>query len=332
MSMKVVFFEVQEWEKDILAKHHPDALITEEKLNQETAVKYQDAEVTSCFIYSSVTKKVLDLMPSLKCIATRSTGFDHIDVASCHEKKIVVSNVPEYGSVTVAEHTFGLILTLSRKLYQSINQARELNFDHAQIRGVDLFGKTLGIIGLGKIGKHILKIAQGFGMKVIVYNRSQDATLSQSLHFSYVNLDQLVSQSDFITLHLPLSKETMHIINKDIMMRFKRGSFLVNTARGGLVDTEALVMGLEKGILRGVALDVMEGEKDLNDEITVLTSEYKKEVDLKTLVLDHILMRHPNVIITPHNAFNSEEAITRIAFTTIGNIKSFISGIPINTV
>lgn len=330
--MNIVFFEVQEWEREILAKHHPDAKLTEEKLNQDTAAKYKDTEIASCFIYSSITKAVLDQMPNLKCIATRSTGFDHIDTAACHEKNILVSNVPEYGTATVAEHTFGLILTLTRKLYQSVNQARDLNFDHSQIRGVDLYGKTLGVIGLGKIGKHVLKIAQGFGMKVVVYNRSQDVSVAHSLKFSYATLDELVSQSDVVSLHLPLTKETTHIINKELMMKFKKGSFLVNTARGGLIDTEALVFGLDQGILRGVALDVMEGEKDLNEEITILTREYKKEVDLKTLVLDHILIRHPNVIITPHNAFNSEEAITRIVFTTIGNIKSFISGIPINEV
>lgn len=316
----VVFFEVQEWEKDALSKAFANATFVEEKLESANASSYQNAEIISCFIYSSLTKDVIDCMPKLTCIATRSTGFDHIDIAYCKSKNIHVSNVPEYGSNTVAEHTFALILSLTRKIYQSINQAKSLVFEHKEIRGIDLYGKTIGIIGLGKIGKQVLRIAKGFGMNVVVFSKSQDNTSSAGL-FSYTNLDTLLHTADIVTLHLPLTKETHHIINKDNILTFKKGSYLLNTARGGLVDTEAIVVGLEQDILEGVGLDVLEEEKELGEEVDILTSQFKKRVNLKNLVFNHILMNHPKVLITPHNAFNSKEALMRIVSTTIENMK-----------
>lgn len=269
---------------------------------------------------------VLDKLPNLKYIATRSTGYDHIDIAYCKSKNIVVTNVPEYGSNTVAEYTFALLLSLTRKIYQSVNQSKHLNFEHDQIRGVDLEGKTIGIIGLGKIGQHVLRIARGYGMKVMVYNRSQDQEVLKQYEFRYVDLDTLLQNSDIITLHLPLNDQTKHIINKENIMKFKKGSYLINTARGGLIETEAIMLGLDKGILEGVGLDVLEEEKELNEEVAILTSEYRSRVDLKNLIYDHILINHPKVLITPHNAFNSKEALLRITNTTIENIQSFLTG------
>jgi len=322
----VVFFEVQEWEKDALRKAFPDATFVEEKLESANASSYQNAEIISCFIYSSLTKDVIDHMIQLKCIATRSTGFDHIDVPYCKSKSIHVANVPEYGSNTVAEHTFALILSLTRKIYQSINQAKSLVFEHKEIRGIDLYGKTIGIIGIGKIGKQVLRIAKGFGMNVVVFSRSQDDKLSAELGFSYTNLDTLLHTADIVTLHLPLTKETHHIIDRNNILKFKKGSYLLNTARGGLVDTEAIVIGLEQEILEGVGLDVLEEEKELGEEVDILTSQFKKRVNLKNLVFNHILMNHPKVLITPHNAFNSKEALMRIVTTTIENIKGCLEG------
>jgi Lactate dehydrogenase and related dehydrogenases len=248
------------------------------------------------------------------------------------KKNITVCNVPEYGSRTVAEHTFALILTLTRKIYQSINQAKNFDFNHEKIRGIDLFGKTLGILGLGKIGKEMVKIAHGFGMKVLVYTRTKDETLAKNLGFSYKSLDELLSLSDIISLHLPLTDATKYIINKNNIEKIKKGAFLVNTARGGLVETEALVLGLKEGILAGAALDVLEGEKELMEEIEILTESYQKTTDLKTLILNHILVNQPNVIITPHNAFNTKEALFRILETTIKNIQGFLNGETINVV
>jgi D-lactate dehydrogenase len=330
--MKIYFFEVASWEKELLEKNFPEAVLVEEKLTIDNVKNFSSAEIVSTFVYSQITKEVIDNLPNLKFIATRSTGFDHIDVEYCREKNIFVANVPEYGSRTVAEHTFALILTLTRKIYQSVNQAKNFDFNHENIRGIDLFGKTIGIVGIGKIGLEVAKIAKGFGMKILAFNRSKKEELAKELGFEYVDLPTLIKNSDVVSLHLPYTKETHHIINKQNIEFFKKGSFLINTARGGLVETEALVLGLEKGILSGVALDVLEGEKEIMDEIEVLTSHYKKDVDLKTLVLNHVLVNHPKVVITPHNAFNTKEALERITKTTIENIKAFLNQAPTNLV
>lgn len=331
-ELRTTFFEVQEWEKDQLRLAFPNAELVFEKLTAENVSKYNGTEIASCFIYSSIDKKTLDAMPRLKYIATRSTGYDHIDIDHCSQKKIVVSNVPEYGSNTVAEHTFALILSLTRKIYQSVNQAKSFNFDHSKIRGIDLEGKTIGIAGLGKIGEHVLRIAGGFGMNALVYNRSQNAELQKKYNFQYVDLGELLKHSDIISLHLPHNKQTNHIINKENILTMKKGSHLINTARGGLIETEAIVLGLERGILEGVALDVLEEEKEMSEEAAILTSEYRDKVNMQNLVYNHILMNHPKVLITPHNAFNSREALMRITHTTIENIKTYLSGSPINEV
>lgn len=329
--MKVVFFEVQPWEKDSLAQSFPQAVLTTDKLGLDTISICKDAEIISTFITSHLDKQVIDALPNLKFVATRSTGFDHVDCAYCKEKNIVVSNVPEYGSNTVAEQMFALLLSLTRKLQQAIEEAKNLEFDHKNLMGVDLNGKTLGIIGLGKIGTNVLKIAKGFGMNVLVYAHSQHEELKQQLGFDYATLDDLLAKSDVVTLHTPLTSETKHMINKENILKMKQNSFLINTARGGLIDTQAIVLGLEKSILAGVGLDVLEDENELDDEVSLLTNSQNVE-NLKSLLYDHVLLHHPKVIITPHNAFNSREAVQRITDMTIENIKAFSDGHPQNIV
>lgn len=329
--MRIVFFEVAHWEKDFISNLFPNAVLTDEVLDENTVDKYSDSEIISTFIYSKLNKQILEKLTDLKFIATRSTGFDHIDLNVCREKNILISNVPEYGSNTVAEHTFALILSLTRKIYQAINQTRNLDFDHAKLTGIDLMGKTLGIIGLGKIGENVLRIAVGFQMNVKVYTRHHEEKLLAEFPFEYVELDNLISTSDIVTLHLPLTAETQHIINNRNIMNFKKGSYLINTARGGLVETEAILKGIDRGILDGVGLDVLEEEEDLKEELAVMAAS-EKEKDLKTLVLNHVLINHPKVLITPHNAFNSVEAIERIDKTTKENIEGFVNNSPINLV
>lgn len=333
--MKTVIFETADWEKEFLQKNLQNAVFVQEELKVENSSSYSDAEIISIFISSKINKEILDKLPNLKLIVTRSTGFDHIDVDYCKSKNIVVSNIPEYGSSTVAEHTFALLLNLTRKIPQAIEQIQRLNFDHSQLKGVDLCDKTIGIIGLGKIGMNVLRIAQGFRMKVLVYARHPDQELAKKENFEYRELEILLNESDVITLHLPLTSETKHIINKDNIIKFKKGAYLINTARGGLIDTEAILVGLDKGILAGVGLDVLEEEDDLQEEVSLLTrfsGQGGQGIDFKTLLCDHILIRHPKVIVTPHNAFNSQEALERIIKVTIENIKSFIDGKAINTI
>src|SRR3990167_7886002 len=330
--MKIAFFEIEEWEKEFLKKSLQDAVLTDDELTVDNAPLYSDAEIISSFISSEINKDIIDKLPNLKLIVTRSTGFDHIDVDYCKSKNITVSNVPEYGSSTVAEHTFALLLNLTRKIPQAIEQIQKLNFDHSQLKGIDLCEKTIGIIGLGKIGQHVLRIAQGFGMKTISFSRHPDETLAQKLNFQYRDFNALLGESDVVTLHLPLTAETTHIINKDNILKFKRSSYLINTARGGLIETEAILLGLDQGILEGVGLDVLEEEDELHEEVSILTKASQQNINLKTLLYDHILIRHPKVIVTPHNAFNSQEALERIIQVTIENIQSFTDGKAINTV
>ncbi len=201
---------------------------------------------------------------------------------------------------------------------------KSLNFNHSALEGVDLHEKTIGVIGLGKIGLEVVKIAQGFGMRVLVYTRTPKPELASQYHFLECNLEELLRLSDIISLHVPYSPQTHHLINKDNILKIKPGAYLVNTARGGLIDSEAILLGLQKNILAGVGLDVLEGEKDLTEEIDILSSAFQKNQDFKTLALDHVLMNHPQVILTPHNAFNSREALLRILDVTQSNIQNFI--------
>lgn len=330
--MQIGFFEVEHWAVEKIKENFPTALITADKINSENVTAYAGMEVISTFIYSDLKKEVLEKLPNLKLIATRSTGWDHIDAEYCKNHTIAVSNVPIYGERTVAEHTFGLILTLTRKLYDSIEQTKRGNYSIVGLRGVDLCGKTIGVIGLGNIGTEVIKIAKGFDMKVQVYTRTQKPEIASQYGFTYADLPTLLSTSDVITLHILYTKETHHLINKENIMQFKKNSYLINTSRGGLIDSEAIFIGLEKEILAGVGLDVLEDELVLKEEAQLLSTEFRKQVNYESLVYDHLILRHPKVVVTPHNAFNSQEAIERILLTTIENITSFSQGTPQNAV
>ena len=330
--MKIGFFEVKKWETKRFRRSFPQAEIIKEELTEQNAHKFKDLEIISTFIYSRLDKKTLKQLPKLKFISTRSTGFDHIDLNYCKKNKIKVSNVPEYGSRTVAEFTFTLILALTRKLIPCIEQIKKLEFNPLDLKGIDLFGKTIGIIGLGKIGSEVLKIASGFGMKILVFNRSRRLELEKKYKFEYVDLKTLLKSSDIITLHLPLTPKTKHILNSKTLKYCKKGAFLINTARGGLIETQALLCALEDGTLSGAALDVLEEEDDLKEELEVLTGKEKGKLNYKELVLNHILLNHPKIIVTPHNAFNTKEALDRITITTIENINNFLKGLHKNKV
>ena len=254
-----------------------------------------------------------------------STGFDHIDINTARSKKIAVCNVPSYGENTVAEHAFALILGLTRKLFPSVKRVKEGVYDFHGLRGVDLSGKSLGVIGTGRIGSHVIKMAKGFDMNVLGYDPYPRTDLAASLGFKYVTLNNLLANSDVITLHVPLSKETHHLINKKNIKKIKPGAYIINTARGALIDPEALVLALQGKHISGAGLDVLEDENFIHDEESLMTSGCK-ECQLKTNLMNNILIDHPNTIITPHNAFNSEEALKRIIDTTVENIHAFAKG------
>jgi D-lactate dehydrogenase len=316
--MKIVFFGLEKDKQAVFsgAFTNADVSFYEEKLDENNVALAKDADAISVFVNCTVDKKVIDSIPNLKFIATRSTGFDHIDYEYAATKGIKVSNVPAYGSSTVAEFAFALLLTLSRKIREG-GQALKENGNYStpqNTQGFDLENKTIGIVGTGKIGKNIVKIAKGFNMNVLAYDLYPDMTFAAENNFIYKTLPEVLSGSDIVTLHAPYTKENHHLINKENISLFKKGAYLINTARGELIETEALVGALQNGTIAGAGLDVLEGEK-----------EFKKGDVIPMLQM-------PNVLMTPHIAFNTLEAETRIFQTTIDNIKGFINTAPINLV
>lgn len=330
--MNIAFFELEDWEQDFFSQHFPNAQYSSMPLDLQNVNQYTQTDILCTFIYSQITEEIIRSMPNLRCIATQSTGFDHIDLKAAQQRNILVSNVPEYGTRTVAEHTFALILALTKKLYVSINQSKQFDFSHNRIRTINLYQRTLGIIGLGKIGKEVVKIAHGFGMNVLIYTRTHDEAFAKEWGIRYAELNEVLENSDIVTLHIPYSKDTHHILNKENLNRCKKGAYIVNTSRGGLIETEALIQALENGTLAGAGLDVLEEEKNLTEELDILKTSLPERIDFKTLTMDHVLIHHPKVVVTPHNAFNSEEALQKILNTTVDNIKAFIEGHPINLV
>lgn len=327
--MKIGFFELEGWEKSAietqLAGH--DLFLSGDKVTALEMPDRRDFEVLSVFVNSRVDAAVLDAFPNLKYVITRSTGYDHIDLAECKKRGIPVSFVPGYGDNTVAEYAFGLMVNLTRKMYQSIDQIKETgSFNLTGMRGVDLAGKTLGVIGTGRIGKKMIKISKGFEMNVVAFDPFPDAKAAAELGYTYVPFEDLLKQSDVITLHCLYTPQTHHLINKTNINLLKKGSFLVNTARGPLVETEAITMAITQGILAGAAMDVLEEEGETKDELLHLAKGHPKEEELRTMILNHAMMKMPNVLITPHNAFNSQEALARILNFALGSITSFTKG------
>lgn len=336
---KIAFLETNDWEKEYL-KQFPQFLdsidIFEEKLSVENATKFKDYEIISCFINSKVSKEILEQLPNLKFIATRSTGFDHLDLKALKDKKILVANVPDYGSHTVAEYTFGLLLCLLRKIYTAYHRVRETgSFDLTGLKGKELFNKILGVVGTGRIGRNVIKIGNSFGMRIIAYDKYPDDELEQQLNFEYVDFEELLKQADVITFHVPYNAETYHLLNKDNIGLVKTGAYIINTSRGGVIETEALYQALKTGQIAGAALDVLEEEENIKEEQELLRASPNINLSaekLKTILLNHIFIDLDNVIITPHNAFNTEEALQNIIVTTIKNIDSYLKGKPINLV
>jgi D-lactate dehydrogenase len=288
-------------------------------------------EILIPFIHSKIGRAEIDMMPHLQLIATRSTGYDHIDLACTGERKIAVANVPGYGENAVAEYTFALMLTLTRKISVALTRAQHGDYALEGLRGCDLYGKTLGVIGTGAIGIHVIRIAKGFGMQVLAYDVSPNRHFSEVLGFSYGGLANLLSRSDIVTLHAPATPTTFHMLNRETLSQMKHGAFLINTARGSLVDVQALTWALETGILAGAGLDALEGEEFLQHEEELL-HEPEAEEKLKILAQQHILQQRSNVVITPHIAFNTKEALQRILDTTIENVREFSLGRPQNLV
>lgn len=324
---KIGFFGVKSWERPIIEKDIIDLPsagvgIFEDEIqnNLEMAKKY---DVISTFIYSQVTSEVIKQLPNLKMVATRSTGMDHIDCVECEKRKIQVANVPVYGSNTVAEYAIALLLAVAKKIVPAHQSVEEGEFSPDGLTGVDIYGKTLAVVGVGKIGQNVVRIARGLGMKVLGVERSADPLLAKKMGYRPVDLETALKEADFVTLHVPSIPETHHLINKKNIKLFKPGSILINTCRGSVVETEAIVWALNNKVLRGAGLDVTEDE-DKVENISMVTTKQPTKEDLQEVLSFHLLRDRDDVVFTPHNAFNTQEAIERIVKTTVENINQFI--------
>jgi D-lactate dehydrogenase len=332
--MKIHYFSGEPWEEafvnEKLTGHeivfHTGSLLAEPDLTDASA------EALSVFIDSKIGAAELERFPAVKLIATRSTGYDHIDVAAAAAKGVTVVTVPSYGENTVAEFAFALILSLSRRVPEAQELVRSGSFSPAKLRGFDLAGKTIGVIGCGHIGMHLIKMANGFGMKVLAFETRPDPAVAAANGFAFATLPELLAASDIVSLHVPYNEHTHHLLGKENISLMKKGAYLINTARGAVVDTEALVEALRSGALAGAGLDVVEEEGDMLDETALLSAAHPNEEALKVMLENHYLINHPRVIVTPHLAFNTKEAVERIVTTTIENIQHFAEGAPANTV
>jgi D-lactate dehydrogenase len=324
---KIVFYDVAEQDVEYVRAHFSDVAICDKPLSLETAEMAKDAEIVSIFVTSKADKNVCEKLKKLKFIACRSTGYDNVDLASIHSRGVLVSNVPSYGENTVAEYAFTLLLALARKIPQTIDQIQSGEIDNHELGGFDLSGKTLGVIGTGRIGTHAISIGRGFGMKVIGFDPFPRLELEGQLGFAYVDFRELVKTCDVITIHAPLTKTTHHLLDASAFRAMKPNCVVVNTSRGEIIDTSALTDALRDKQIAGVALDVIEGEEllDTERELQIIRSHRSKQ---KLMLAAEIaaIEKLPNVIITPHNAFNTTEAVARIWNTSNDNIKSFLAG------
>lgn len=309
-----------------------------------------DCEILSVYIHSKIDRAFLDEHPQLRFIATRSAGYDHIDIAECAQRGIPVANAAGADANTTAEHTFALILALARRLFEVRDRNKLAVFRYEELRATDLKDKTIGVIGTGRIGMHVVHIALAFGMKVLAYEPHRPSLVAEISGVRYVALDELLRESHVITLHAPLNDETFHMLDHAVFEKCRDGVIIINTARGGLIDTDALADALESGRVAGAGLDVIEEEsvlrraadKIIADQIIdrlkngassgddAKLSESERLRRYEEVMRNQRLLNRADVVFTPHVAFNSVEAVERINALTVANINAFLNGAPIN--
>lgn len=328
---KIIFFDIQDYEKDCIrdfVEGKYDYSFVEAPLNNlYTPNDFEkNAEIISCFTTSRVTREVIDKFPNLKLIALRSVGFNHIDIEYAKEKGIAVENTPNYGNKTVAEFAFALLLDAARKVTRSYLDLKQSLINPMNTIGEELFDKTIGIVGLGAIGSEMARLAHGFGLKILGYDLYPKKELEQLYSVKYTDFDFLVQNSDIISLHSPLTKDNYHMFNEEVFNKMKPNSILINTARGELVDTQALYNALVNRKICAAGLDVLESEETLVDPDYLVDIGRMTTQSLQKTVLNNSILKLENVIVTPHIAYDSYEAINRILTTMMKNINSFIEG------
>lgn len=306
--MQLLFTEVEAWEEKKFIDALPDheLFFLSPPLTLDNLITYKNIDILSVFVHSQIDKTILQEFPKLKLIVSRSTGVDHIDTCATQAYNITVCNLPTYASQSVAEYTFGLLLCMARKIHLAYSQVQtDQLFSHQGPEGFELKGKTIGIIGLGKIGKIVGHIAKGFGMHILACDQQEDSVYANAVGCSYGSFKDILAKADILTLHVPLTPQTHHLINAEAIKSMKPGCYIINTARGGIIETKALLEGLNTGHIAGAALDVLENEEKLTPE-------------------NKALIEHPQVIVSPHNAFNTLQARVRVIDETIDIIKNWI--------
>lgn len=315
----IPFYDTKPYDRTYFERaSHASALtwqFHEFRLTPATAPSAAGAPALCCFVNDRIDREALRILSAggTRLIALRSAGFNNVDLAAAREFGVTVTRVPAYSPHAVAEHTVGLFLTLNRKIHRAYNRVREHNFALNGLVGFDVHGKTIGVVGTGKIGRIVAEIFRGFGARVLAFDPYPVAEWAQSHSVTYVSLDELLAASDVVSLHVPLSKEAHHLLNQTTIGQMKPGAFIVNTSRGKLVDTTALIHHLKSGHLGGVALDVYEEEEGLFFEDHSGSLPQDDELNL--------LLAFPNVLVTAHQAFLTHEALTEIARVTCENLQ-----------
>ena len=325
-TMTIAFYDTKPYDQDYFNRAEGVAEFQLQfhdfRLSEETVASATGADAVCVFVNDRLTRPCLEQLAALgiKFVALRCAGFNNVDLAAARELGITVVRVPAYSPHAVAEHTVALLLTLNRKIHRAYNRVRELNFSLSGLVGFDLHGKTIGIIGTGKIGRIAAQIFRGFDCRVLAFDPVPDAAWALTQGVDHVDLPQLLTESDVVSLHLPLTPQTHYLINETTIARMKPGAYVVNTSRGKLLDTTAVIAALKSGKLGGVALDVYEEEEGIFFEdhsgSVVIDDELSR------------LLTFPNVLITSHQAFLTQEALSEIARVTVENLNQRRFGAP----
>ena len=323
--MQIAFFSTKVYDKTFFdaANHAHDIHYYEAPLNEMTVGLAQGSAAVCVFVNDRLNAAVIEALRGLgvKLIALRCAGYNNVDLVAAEKCGMTIVRVPAYSPHAVAEHAVALILTLNRKTHKAYNRVREGNFSLDRLIGFDLYGKTVGVIGTGKIGAIFCEIMQGFGCKVLAFDVLANKEL-EAKGVNYLPLLDLFEQSDIISLHCPLNEQTKHILNKFSFDRMKKGVMIINTSRGALIDTPSAIDALKAEKIGYLGLDVYEQEE------TLFFNDLSENI-----IQDDVIMRllsFPNVLITSHQGFFTEEALTQIAHTTLENITAFVEGKPVN--
>lgn len=334
----IIFFDARENEEEFLKKNCKlNGCVCNEKctctffpqrLDSQTVITEEmaKANIISCFTFSRVGADVLKKFPNLKLIALRSVGFNHIDIDYCKEHGISVVNSFGYGNVTVAEYAFALMFDVRRKTSRAYMNLKNEHLEKDSYQGFEMFGSTIGIIGTGAIGSEAARMAHGIGMNILAYDIYPKSELVEKYGVKYVELDELLKNSDIVSLHSPLTKDNFHLINEEKLKLMKPTSIIINTARGELIDTKALYDALAENRIFGAGLDVLESENMLTQPQKQWDFDYLDSGTVRQTLLNERLLKLRNVVITPHVAFNTYEAMDRILKITLDNIDSFLKG------